>query len=124
MRRSVLTLVALALASAATVAAQDWTTWRGPSRDGIVPAGNTPKTWPAAWKESWRVEVGEGYSTPVVGGGRLFVHSRRDPQEIVTALDVASGRQIWRHSYDAAFTKNQYATQMAKGPNATPLLAG
>ena len=122
MPRFLLSLLALPLL-VATVTAQEWTTWRGPARDGLVPAANSPKVWPASWREGWRVEVGEGYSSPVVAAGRLFVHSRRDPQEIVTAIDLASGKQAWQQSYEARFTKNQYATKMAKGPNATPLLA-
>jgi glucose dehydrogenase len=68
--------------------------------------------------------VGEGYSSPVVDGGRVFVHSRQDPEEIVTAFELASGEQIWTATYPAAFTKNKYATQMAKGPFSTPLAAG
>ena len=52
------------------------------------------------------------------------MHSRRDPEEIVTAIDLASGKVEWQQKYPAAFTKNQYATAMAKGPNSTPLVAG
>jgi outer membrane protein assembly factor BamB len=68
--------------------------------------------------------VGEGYSSPVYAAGKLFVHSRRDPQEVVMALDAATGKPVWEQQYDAAFTKNQYANAMAKGPNATPLMSG
>lgn len=89
-----------------------------------MPAALVPNAWPAALKEGWSVAVGEGYSTPVVGGGRVYVHARRDPDETVTAFDLASGKQIWTDTHRAPFTKNQYASSMAKGPNATPLLAG
>ena len=71
-----------------------------------------------------QVEIGEGYSSPVVANGRAFLHSRRDPEEIVTAIDLATGKIVWQQKYPAAFTKNQYATAMAKGPNSTPLVAG
>ena len=103
---------------------QDWTQWRGPTRDGIVPAAVIPKEWPKAVKRAWVVEIGEGYSSPVVANGRVFLHSRRDPEEIVTAIDIATGKIAWQQKYPAAFTKNQYATAMAKGPNSTPLVAG
>ena len=104
--------------------AQDWTQWRGPSRDGIVPAAVIPKQWPKSTRRAWAVEIGEGYSSPVVANGRAFLHSRRDPEEIVTAIDVASGKVLWQQKYTAAFTKNQYATAMAKGPNSTPMVVG
>ena len=104
--------------------AQDWSQWRGPSRDGIVPAAVIPKQWPKSTKRAWEVEIGEGYSSPVVANGRAFLHSRRDPEEIVTAIDLATGKIAWQQKYAAGFTKNQYATAMAKGPNSTPLVAG
>ena len=107
-----------------SVAAQEWSQWRGPTRDGIVPAAVIPKQWPKATKRAWQVDIGEGYSSPVVANGRAFLHSRRDPEEIVTAIDLASGKVAWQQKYTAAFTKNQYATAMAKGPNSTPLVAG
>src|SRR5687767_4270223 len=97
-------------------AAQDWNQWRGPSRNGTVAATATPK-WPAAFKRAWRAEVGEGYSSPVVSGGRVFVHGRKDPDELVTAIDLASGTIVWQSKYTSAFNKNQYATKMAKGPH-------
>ena len=111
------------LLSAAGVEAQ-WAQWRGDARDGVVAASLVPAAWPEALKEGWATEVGEGYSTPVAGDGRVFVHARRDPQEVVTAFDLATGRPLWTDAHTAPFTKNQYATAMAKGPNATPLLAG
>ena len=110
--------------SAQTLSAQDWPQWRGPSRNAAVTGAAVPAAWPAAFKEAWRVDIGEGYSSPVVSGATAFVHSRKDPREIVTAINLSSGKVVWQQSYDAAFTKNQYAARMAKGPNATPLAAG
>ena len=107
-----------------TVSGQEWTQWRGPARDGSVSVKNTPATWPEALKRSWRVEIGEGYSSPVVAGGKAFVHGRRDPEEIVASINLADGKVVWEQKYQANFKKNQYAVQMAKGPNSTPLLLG
>lgn len=102
--------------------AQEWTQWRGASRDGTVVSEVLPTTWPTSTKHVWKVDVGEGYSSPVVSNGRVFVHSRIDPDEIVTAVDIATGKVLWRQTYPAAFAKNQYAVQMAKGPNSTPIV--
>ncbi len=100
-----------------------WPQWRGPERTGVVAAANTP-SWPAEWKRGWRVDVGEGYSSPVVANGRVFVHSRRDPDELVTAIDLVTGKVAWQTKYPSPFSKNQYATSMAKGPHSTPLAIG
>ena len=120
--RSALVAIGLAITGSAIASAQ-WPQWRGPSRDGIVPAANVPASWPDKPTLKWKQAVGEGYSSPVVDAGRVFVHSRQDPRETVAAFNLVSGEQLWSASYDAAFTKNQYATQMAKGPFSTPLVA-
>ena len=112
----------LALSPAAS--AQEWTQWRGPGRDGLVSDQNAPTAWPAQWQRTWRVEIGEGYSSPVVAADRVFVHGRRDPEEIVAAINLADGTVIWEQKYQATFKKNQYAVEMAKGPNSTPLVIG
>jgi outer membrane protein assembly factor BamB len=122
MRFISLSIILLLAATAAS--AQEWTQWRGPARDGSVSAKNAPTTWPETLKPSWRVEIGEGYSSPVVAGGRIFVHGRKDPEEIVMSINLADGKVLWQQKYQAAFQKNQYAVEMAKGPNSTPLVAG
>lgn len=114
----VLALVAVA------ARAQEWTQWRGPARDGSVSGKNVPAAWPETLKRSWRVEIGEGYSSPVVADGRAFVHGRRDPEEIVAGINLADGKVLWQQKYQATFKKNQYAVEMAKGPNSTPLVIG
>ncbi len=115
---------ALFIATASTATAQAGPLGRGPARDGMIPAAVVPSQWPAAIRKGWSVDIGEGYSSPVVASGRVFLHSRRDPEEIVTAIDLATGKVVWQQKYQSEFKKNQYATQMAKGPNSTPIVAG
>ncbi len=122
--RIVTNVILVFFAAASLATAQEWTQWRGPARDGSVSAKNTPAAWPEALKRSWRIEIGEGYSSPVVAKGRAYVHGRRDPEEIVASIDLSDGKVLWQQKYQAAFQKNQYAVEMAKGPNATPLLIG
>ncbi len=118
-------ILALTLFTSAIITnAQEWTQWRGPARDGSVSGKNVPTKWPDSLQRTWRVEIGEGYSSPIVAGGRVFVHGRRDPEEIVAAINLADGKIVWEQKYQAAFKKNQYAVEMAKGPNSTPLVIG
>jgi outer membrane protein assembly factor BamB len=123
-RKFAIVILMTVLASASGASGQEWTQWRGPGRDGFVSEKNAPSAWPEKLERAWRVEIGEGYSSPVVAGGRAFVHGRRDPEEIVVAVDLADGKVIWEQKYQAAFKKNQYAVEMAKGPNSTPLVIG
>ena len=118
-------ILALTLFTSAIITnAQEWTQWRGPARDGSVSGKNVPTKWPDSLQRTWRVEIGEGYSSPIVAGGRVFVHGRRDPEEVVAAINLADGKVVWEQKYQAAFKKNQYAVEMAKGPNSTPLVNG
>lgn len=116
-------LVCLAIVCTSHAASAQWAQWRGPNRDGIVPAVNVPSVWPEEPTLKWKQPIGEGYSSPVVENGLVFVHSRQDPQEIVTAFDLGSGKTVWSATYPAPFAKNPYASQMSKGPFSTPIVA-
>jgi outer membrane protein assembly factor BamB len=120
-KRIALVIVVVSTLSAAAHA--QWPQWRGPNRDGVVASATVPAAWPQAPTLQWKQPIGEGYSSPVVSGSRVFVHSRRDPDEVVTALDLASGKQVWSATYPSSFTKNKYAMSMNKGPFSTPLVA-
>ncbi len=109
-------------AASAASAADDWTQWRGPNRDGIS-AVAMPAALPKALVRKWEVPLGAGHSSPVVAGGVAYVMSRGAGEtEQVTAHDLASGKTLWKHSYSAPFQMNQYATKAGKGPFSTPLL--
>ena len=114
-------IAATLMISAGTPAsAQEWTGWRGPARDGIAPAAQAPRTWPEAFDQAWRVEIGEGYSSPVVSDGRVFVHSRESDAEVVTAFELSSGMQLWQHDYPARYIQNTIVPGDLPGPFATP----
>jgi outer membrane protein assembly factor BamB len=100
---------------------QDYTQWRGMTRDGSASGFVEPGTWPSALKQHWRVEVGEGYATPLVVGDIVYVFTRRDGQEVVTALDAATGKERWHSGYAAAYTPSQPTRVHGPGPKATPL---
>jgi outer membrane protein assembly factor BamB len=100
-----------------------WQQWRGPSRSGVLTADQAPAAWPATLKRGWSAPAGEGYSSPIADETRVFVHGRRDPDETVSAIDLASGTVAWTRSYGAPTEKNPYAKTMAKGPYSTPLVA-
>jgi len=101
----------------------DWPQWRGPTRDGSVGAA-LPARWPEALTKRWEIPVGSGHASPVVSGNRVVVIARQDDQEIVRALDVATGKEIWRAAYPAPYTINPAAWAHGPGPKSTPAIAG
>ena len=104
-------------------AAESWRQWRGPARNGVLTADEAPSAWPAQLTKGWTAPVGEGYSSPIASETHVFVHARRDPDETVSAFDLATGAVAWTRTYPAPTEKNPYAKSMAKGPYSTPLLA-
>ena len=72
-------------------------------------------------KQQWKVDVGEGYATPVVIGDIVYVFTRRDGQEVMAALDTASGKERWRSGYAAAYAPSPPTKVHGSGPKATPL---
>ena len=117
------TCAALFVAHAQTSTGTDWPQWRGPRRDGSVLVA-LPTQWPDALKKRWEMPVGAGHASPVVSGNRVVVIARQDDQEIVRALDVASGKEIWRAAYPAPYTVNSAAWAHGAGPKSTPAIAG
>jgi outer membrane protein assembly factor BamB len=101
----------------------DWPQWRGPTRDGLVGAA-LPARWPDALKKRWEVPVGAGHASPVVSGNRVVVIAREGDQEIVRALDVTSGKELWRAAYPAPYEVNPAARSHGPGPKSTPAMAG
>ena len=129
-RRTSISVITLAIVTATSIGEQPraaagdrWQQWRGPSRTGVLTPDEAPVMWPENLKKHWSAPVGEGYSSPIVADGRVYVHARRDPEETVSAIDLAAGTVAWARTYTAPVEKNPYAKQMAKGPYATPLLA-
>jgi len=96
--------------------AADWPQWLGPQRDNSSPEKVAP--WKEAPKALWRKPAGEGNSSPVVAGGRVFIHGKvRDKnQEEVVAYDAQSGKELWRTSYD----RPAFFSLFGNGPRATP----
>jgi outer membrane protein assembly factor BamB len=121
-----LLLLAALLSAAAIVldaqrSARDYVQWRGAQRDGSASAFVEPKQWPAALTRRWKVDVGEGYATPLVVADVVYVFTRLDEREGITALDASTGRQRWRSDYPAPYAPSQPAAAHGAGPKATPL---
>jgi outer membrane protein assembly factor BamB len=83
-----------------TVASTDWAWWRGPNRNGIAEANQTP---PLQWDDEknvlWKSAVpGRGHGSPTVVGDRIFLATADEAKEIQSVLcyDRKSGQQRWK----------------------------
>ena len=94
-----------------------WTGFRGPLRDGTYRERSVRVDWPSAGLEAmWKQPVGGGYASFAIANGRAFTIEQRRAQEVVTAYDVATGREVWAHGWDAEFRE----WMGGDGPRATP----
>ena len=137
---ALLRLMVLGLGLAGSfVSAEDWPQWRGANRDGVWREDGILETFPTNGLPAlWRVAVGAGYSGPAVAGGRVFLMDRQTTNapdtevktswdfrdktmglERVLAVDDATGKVLWTHSYLC-----KYSAAYGSGPRATPTVEG
>ncbi|MFH1022200.1 MAG: PQQ-binding-like beta-propeller repeat protein [Planctomycetota bacterium] len=97
-----------------------WPCFRGPGADGIsTESGWNPEALSGATKVAWKASVGKGWAAVAVRDGRVYTTGNVDNQDIVFALDAATGREIWRHAYPCKGGGGGYP-----GPRATPAADG
>ena len=116
-------LILVALLAVPSGGTPDWVQWRGPNRDGHVPGFQAPATWPARLNRGWKVEVGEGYSSPLISDGAAFIFSRQAGKEVIRRLDLRTGKEIWATSYPVTYELASFAKDAGIGPKATPAVA-
>ena len=103
--------------------ARDWPQWRGPNRDGEAVSFREPASWPDALTRAWKIEVGEGYATPLLVSGRIYMFTRQGDNEVLTAHNADSGEVVWRTAYPAPFQMNPATRRHGPGPKSTPTFA-
>lgn len=112
------------LSSWANAQSADWAQWGGPQRNFKSPATGLATSWPKGGpRKLWSRSLGDGYSGLAVAGSQVFTLYRKGAQEVVVALDSATGKTLWEYSYDAPFWKEQDMSN-GPGPHATPLVVG
>lgn len=66
--------------------AGDWPQWRGPLGTGVAPGGNPPTKWDQNTNIQWKVRIpGDGTSTPIIWGDKVFVQSAKPTSEAADA---------------------------------------
>ena len=112
---------------------EDWPQWLGPRRDGVWRETGILKTLPPEGLPiRWRIPVGGGYTGPAVANGRVYLQDRIPAKgapvpttafdrgrlpgtERVLCFEESTGKLLWEHSEEVAYTMSY-----AAGPRATP----
>lgn len=98
--------------------AENWPCFRGPTRQGISHEKAVPTRWNAASGIAWKQSIpGEGVSSPIVFGNRVFVTTAADDGVSLRllALDGSDGHVVWnkeivRQRPGHKSRQNSYAT--------------
>jgi outer membrane protein assembly factor BamB len=98
-----------------------WPQWRGAHRDGVADDTGLLTQWSAGGPELiWKASnLGRGFSSVAIAGGRIYTLGDRDDGQFVIALDLDSGKQLWATPIGDVWEPGGYA-----GPRCTPTVDG
>lgn len=125
-RRPVLGWCSLALICACSFQpgfAQEWTRFRGSNGSGIASPGNRiPIQWNTG-SYQWKIPIsGDGHSSPVLWGHKLFlsVPEKNGASQVLMGVDAHSGQILWRQAFDAqAYAIHNFNSLTSPTPAAT-----
>jgi outer membrane protein assembly factor BamB len=115
----------LALAGCAAPPPDDWPRWRGRDGSAVQDGSPLPCRWSPSENVRWSAEIpGEGASSPVVSGSRVFLTSSLEggTRRALHALDRATGRLLW--SREVRDPDPERASALAGHAAATPATDG
>ena len=85
------------LSTGPVASADNWPTWRGPTRDGVSTETNLPVEWNEETNIVWKLEMPAWTgSTPVVWGDRIFLNVADGEEIQLWSLDRDTGQPIWK----------------------------
>ncbi|MHB1459025.1 MAG: outer membrane protein assembly factor BamB family protein, partial [Armatimonadota bacterium] len=108
MRSIVLFAVIFAVCTATMAYASDWAQFLGPTANSISPEKIANKGWNTKpLKMLWKIKMSDdGYAGPSVAGGKVFIVDHVGAQDIVKALDITTGKEVWKFAYPDAEKPN------------------
>jgi outer membrane protein assembly factor BamB len=90
----------VAMATAATLSAENWPQWRGPAKNGVSTERGLPLKWSTTENIAWKLAMpGRSGSTPIIWGETIFLNigtADRSGDLELWALDRADGRIRWK----------------------------
>ena len=96
-----------------------WPRFHGPTGDNISPDTGLLAKWPKEGpKLLWTAkDLGEGFSSVALAGGRIYTNGNKDDKTTITALDL-DGKVLWQRPNGAAWSGGR------PGTRSTPTIDG
>lgn len=95
----------------------DWPQWRGSRADGISADKGLVDEWPPTGPPVlWSREIGQGYSSFIAVGNRVYTQAQTLYEQAVICLDAETGQTVWSSRYAWPYDGGG----LYPGPRSTP----
>jgi outer membrane protein assembly factor BamB len=88
-------LLELVVAASALFADTDWSRFRGPNGSGVSETRGLPTEFGPTKNVIWKVDLPQGYSSPIIYENRIFLTALRDQSLVTIAVDRSNGKILW-----------------------------
>lgn len=129
MKRPTLSLLCLApLLVSLDSRAADWPQYNGPEFNRISTEDFSPGNWASkAPRTVWEIDGTSGFSSFVTGGGMAYTIVKRGSDEVLIAVDAATGREKWDlklgpAKYNGGGDAGAKDNRGGDGPRSTPVV--
>jgi outer membrane protein assembly factor BamB len=104
--------------------AADWPQILGPNRDGqaslaTVASQDSDAPWPSELQINWKTQLGSGFGGSAIVGGQVLTMHREDSKEILEAVSLADGSQLWQSTWPASY---EGRINPDEGPRCVPVV--
>jgi outer membrane protein assembly factor BamB len=121
--------VLLLVAQVHAASAEEWSRFRGPGGSGVLESANLPVEVGTDRNVRWKVALPSGHSSPVVGGGRVFLTAFEQESLVTLGVRAEDGK-----TFPTSGSSPTPATETSSGASpsdrsrtlifATPALSG
>jgi outer membrane protein assembly factor BamB len=99
-----------------------WERFRGPNGTGVSENSGLPAEFGPKKNLIWRTELPPGHSSPVIGGGRIYLTGVEHDQLSTFCMEPASGRILWRR--EAPRSRREKLHSLNNPASPTPVTDG
>ena len=95
-----------------------WNQYRGPNRDGHIPAQGVALNWEEKPKALWKIPTGAGHSSVLIGEQTVYTLEQNGDRETLFARNLSKGKEKWKVAQQTKWDDMMSGT----GPRSTPTL--
>lgn len=102
--------------------AAEWSRFRGPNGSGVIESQALPVEFGSEKNLHWKVDSGQGTSSPIVSGGCVYYSSFAGGDRTLVCLDAATGAAKWSQAVKKVRDENYTPTN--NPATCTPVVDG